>query len=61
MDCTRFAARVQELLTDKALARRMGESGRQIVQHEHSVDNYISGLENTFQQVRSERGEPIHA
>ena len=48
MDRAAFAARVEELLGDKALARQMGERGRQLVAEQYDFSKYISGLENLF-------------
>jgi glycosyltransferase involved in cell wall biosynthesis len=51
MDRAAFAARVEELLGDKSLARQMGERGRQLVVEQYEFSKYISGLENLFAQV----------
>src|SRR6185295_5739782 len=48
MDRAAFAARVEELLGDKALARQMGERGRQLVAEQYEFSKYINGLENLF-------------
>jgi glycosyltransferase involved in cell wall biosynthesis len=48
MDRAAFAARVEELLGDKTLARQMGERGRQLVTEQFGFSKYISGLENLF-------------
>jgi len=58
MDRPAFAARVEELLRDKALARQMGERGRQWVTEHHDFSEYISGLENLFEQAL---GNPVLA
>ena len=51
MDRAAFAARVEELLGDKALARQMGARGRQLVAEQYAFSGYISGLENLFEQA----------
>jgi glycosyltransferase involved in cell wall biosynthesis len=48
MDRVAFAARVEELLGDKALARQMGERGRQLVAEQYEFSKYIRGLEQMF-------------
>jgi glycosyltransferase involved in cell wall biosynthesis len=45
MDRGRFAARVEELLADKALARRLGEQGRNRAREKFGFKEYIDGLE----------------
>ena len=50
MDRTAFAARVEELLGDKALARQMGERGRQLVAERYEFSDYVTGLEELFAQ-----------
>lgn len=61
MDRARFAARVQELLRDKALARRMGERGREMARQKHDSSKQITALEHLFDSVISEAGCPVHA
>jgi glycosyltransferase involved in cell wall biosynthesis len=51
MDRAAFAARVEELLRDKALARRLGEQGRQFAREKFEFAKYISGLEEMFAKV----------
>jgi glycosyltransferase involved in cell wall biosynthesis len=58
MDRVAFAARVEELLGDKALARQMGDRGRQLVAEQYEFSAYISGLEQLFARVV---GEPAFA
>ncbi|HZZ58506.1 MAG TPA: glycosyltransferase family 4 protein [Opitutaceae bacterium] len=48
MDRDAFAERVDRLLGDKALARRMGEDGRRLAEDRFSFAGYISGLEDLF-------------
>jgi glycosyltransferase involved in cell wall biosynthesis len=51
MDRTRYAAKVEELLRDKALARTMGAHGRHWVAERFGFLKYISGLEDLFDRV----------
>ena len=51
MDRARYAARVEQLLLDKVLARQMGERGRQLVSQQYDFQKYIGGLENLFARV----------
>lgn len=48
MNRHRYAAAVEMLLRDKALARRLGEHGRQWVGERFGFSQYISGLEKLF-------------
>ena len=54
MDRAQFAARIEQLLRDKALARRMGECGREIARKKFRFDDYVSGLEAMFARVVGE-------
>jgi glycosyltransferase involved in cell wall biosynthesis len=54
MDRASFAARIEELLENKTLARQMGEQGRQIVAKQYEFSNYINGLENVFARAIEE-------
>jgi hypothetical protein len=56
MDRAGFATRVQELLRDKTLARRLGERGRQMVRLKHESSKQITALERMFDNVISETG-----
>lgn len=51
MDRTRYAASIEELLRDKALARKMGAHGRQWVGERFGFSKYINGLEDLFRRV----------
>jgi hypothetical protein len=46
---------LDQLLSDKPLARRMGEHGLELVNKNYDFDGYIAGLESLFQRVISER------
>ncbi|HZV36785.1 MAG TPA: glycosyltransferase family 4 protein [Verrucomicrobiae bacterium] len=56
MDRGAFAARAEELLRDKKLARRLGEQGRQFARERFDFAQYISGLEEMFARVIAECG-----
>jgi len=58
MDRAAFAARVDELLGSKALARQMGECGRQLVADHYGFPEYVNGLEALFAR---EVEQPAHA
>ena len=51
MDRGAFAAKIETLLRDKSLARRLGETGRQQVTTRFDLDQYLTGLEVTFRSV----------
>jgi glycosyltransferase involved in cell wall biosynthesis len=51
MDRVRYAAAIDELLSDKALARKMGAHGRQWVGERFGFPKYVSGLEDLFRRV----------
>ncbi|MEO5959188.1 MAG: glycosyltransferase family 4 protein [Opitutaceae bacterium] len=51
MDRTRYAACIDELLGDKALARKMGMHARQWVGERFGFSKYIDGLEELFARV----------
>lgn len=51
MDVGRFAARVEQLLGDKALAREMGERGRRLAHERFGFEQYITGLEEMFARL----------
>jgi glycosyltransferase involved in cell wall biosynthesis len=61
MDRAAFAARIDELLRDKPLARQLGEQGRTTVAEHYSFSKYIDGLEQLFQRVMDETSQPIAA
>jgi glycosyltransferase involved in cell wall biosynthesis len=54
MDRDQFARRLEELLENKSLARRMGENGLALVNKEYNFDQYIGRLENLFCRVMTE-------
>ena len=57
MDTDRYAARIDELLENKDLARQMGERGLALVTRDYDFDTYLKRLEDLFS--RMER-DPIH-
>ena len=54
MDREAYAKRVEQLLRDKSLARRLGENGRRFVREKYDFSRYIDGLEKMFTQVVAE-------
>ena len=61
MDRARYAEAIEELLNDKALARKMGEHGRQWVGERFGFPKYITGLEQLFARVSGARISPPSA
>jgi glycosyltransferase involved in cell wall biosynthesis len=67
MDRAQFAERIQQLLTDKALARKMGERGRQILKEKFVPAKQVQALERSFadlirtkpQRVRTQTPEKV--
>ena len=55
MDAGSYAAAIDRLLRDKALARAMGEKGLERVSRDYDFDRYISNLENLFERVVREK------
>jgi glycosyltransferase involved in cell wall biosynthesis len=58
MDRKVFAEKLETLLTDKALAQRMGENGLKVVTAKFDFSSYINALENLFRTVIAEREKP---
>jgi len=57
MDRDAYAARLDTLLTDKPLARRLGEAGLKLVTERYDFATYIVDLETMFHRViREKRG-----
>ncbi len=56
MDRAAFAARVDELLLNKSLAREMGQRGREWMVRKYDFTTYIGKLEDMFTQVIAEVG-----
>jgi glycosyltransferase involved in cell wall biosynthesis len=57
MDQVEFAARIDQLLTNKALARQLGARGKQVAGERFGFEEYISGLEDMFSRVTREPGK----
>lgn len=55
MDRAAFAGRIEQLLQDKPLARRMGEAGLELVSERYDFDGYIRDLAEMFHQVAAAR------
>lgn len=55
MDVPQFAARIEQLLRDKPLARQLGENGLKFVSERYDFDQYIRDLEAMFQRVIAEK------
>jgi glycosyltransferase involved in cell wall biosynthesis len=54
-DLDAYAAAVDELLTDKDRARRLGEAGLKLVTERYDFDRYLADLEALFHRVRAAR------
>ena len=56
-----FACGVDTLLSDKALARKLGENGRQLAEERFNFDGYINGLEGLFTRATRQAPTPVKA
>ena len=56
MDTDQYAARIDLLLRDKALARQFGEAGKQLVSRQYDFSEYIQALEDAFRREVANRG-----
>lgn len=54
MDREAFARRVEQLLRDKTLARKLGEQGRHFARERFGFERYLDGLEGMFARVIGE-------
>jgi glycosyltransferase involved in cell wall biosynthesis len=54
-DLGAYAGAIDELLGDKAKARRMGEAGLALVSAEYDFDRYIGSLADLFQRLQAGR------
>jgi glycosyltransferase involved in cell wall biosynthesis len=54
-----LAAAIEELLSDPARARRMGEQGRQVVLERFSIAKMTDDALAVFEQVTRQRREPV--
>ncbi len=55
MDRDAYAARVEELLNNKPLAKQMGEAGLKLVSERYDFEGYIGDLEKMFATVAAEK------
>ena len=55
MDRDAYAARIDELLNNKPLAKQLGEAGLKLVSERYDFDGYIGDLETMFQTVIAEK------
>ena len=51
MDRAKFAVRVEQLLNDKPLAKKLGEAGLKLVSERYDFETYIGDLEKMFARV----------
>jgi glycosyltransferase involved in cell wall biosynthesis len=58
-DVDQYAARIDQLLQDKPLARRLGENGLKFVTERYDFDGYIGDLESMFARVVDERSSKV--
>jgi len=58
-DVDQYAARIDQLLQDKPLARRLGENGLKFVTERYDFDGYIGDLESMFAWVVDERSSKV--
>ena len=54
MDRRAFAEKLDALLLDKALARNLGEAGRQLADERYNFDAYLDGLECLFARAANQ-------
>ena len=60
MDRPQFAARVELLLADKTLARKLGEQGRVVARDKFDFGKYVDGLETMFGRLIRREYAPQH-
>jgi glycosyltransferase involved in cell wall biosynthesis len=58
MDRATFATRIDQLLRDKGLARRLGDNGRRFADERFNFAAYIDGLEKLFTRVTAQAPAP---
>ena len=61
MDRAQFAARVEELLGDKVLGRKLGAAGREVAREKFGFGKYIDDLEGMFGRLIQETLGPLRA
>jgi glycosyltransferase involved in cell wall biosynthesis len=59
MDTTKFAQRIDQLLADKSLARRLGDTARAAVNEQYEFSKYIDHLEDLFVRVAHPATEEV--
>jgi glycosyltransferase involved in cell wall biosynthesis len=59
MDIPAFATRLDQLLTDKSLAKTMGEAGLELVSRQYDFEKYLTGLEDLFRRVSKEKSPAL--
>jgi glycosyltransferase involved in cell wall biosynthesis len=60
MDEDAYARRLEILLADCHLARKMGERGRELLEERFDFESYLTRLEGLFDQVVGESGGLVH-
>jgi hypothetical protein len=60
MDDRQFAARLEQLLRDKPLAREMGQRGLRLAEERFGFEHYITDLENMFIRVTGEHRDQVN-
>jgi len=55
MDRAKFAARIDQLLNDKPLAKKLGEAGLKLVSERYDFETYIGDLKKMFAMVIAEK------
>jgi len=55
MDRAKFATRIDQLLNDKPLAKKLGEAGLKLVSERYDFETYIGDLEKMFATVIAEK------
>lgn len=61
MDRAAFAARAEQLLRDKPLARRLGSQARMSVAEYYGFPKYLDGLEALFNRIAKQRHQTLTA
>jgi glycosyltransferase involved in cell wall biosynthesis len=60
MDTDSFAARMEQLLRDKELARRLGRRGRELVSQQQEASSQVCPVEQVLLRAVQRRGRQIH-
>jgi sugar transferase (PEP-CTERM/EpsH1 system associated) len=58
-DSAALAAMILRYAEDRALARRQGRAGRQVVERRFSIDHMIADYEDMYRQALAARGVPL--